>query len=178
MKFNKIITGLVVLLCAGLYANPSDSTATLRVNDTLPEVTLKTMEGKPFALREQLKGKPIVLMFYRANWCPYCNAQLSDMQDIEKPLMRLGYKLVAISPETPAQQIETSDKNFLKMLMLSDAAKIAMNVYGISNGSVPHPTVIVTDANHVIKYIYSDKDYTKRVSADTVYEIAEKNAGK
>jgi peroxiredoxin len=173
MKTTLIIISLLIAITA-LNANPSDSTATLHVGDTIPTVEFVNADGSVFELNKDLQGKPLVIMFYRANWCPYCNLQLSEMQDIERQLIKLGFKLVAIAPETNIQQLTTKEKNFLKMLLLSDASRAGMNAYGIANGGVPHPTVIITDSHHVIRYLYTDKDYTKRVSADVVLEEAKK----
>ncbi len=170
----KIASILFLFMLVIAKANPSDSTATLQVSDTIPSVAFTYMDGSSFELNKDLKGKPLIIMFYRANWCPYCNLQLSEMQDIERQLIKLGFKLVAIAPETNAEQLTTKEKNFLKMTLLSDATRAGMHTYGIANGGVPHPTVIITDANHVIRYLYTDKDYTKRVSADVVLEEAKK----
>ena len=32
----------------------------------------------------EIFGQKTVLIVYRGGWCPYCNAQLADMQEIEK----------------------------------------------------------------------------------------------
>ena len=64
---------------------------------------MQTVEGDPLSLKALTMQKPTVLIFYRGGWCPYCNRQLAGLKDIETQLDALGYQILAISPETPAQ---------------------------------------------------------------------------
>jgi protein-disulfide isomerase len=49
----------------------------LKVGDKAPDFVLKTADGKLFTLGEAIKSGPLVIVFYRGQWCPYCNKQLS-----------------------------------------------------------------------------------------------------
>ena len=64
----------------------------------IPEDTLKTVDGKNFALRAETEAQPTVIIFYRGGWCPYCNAHLADVQKAEKDLLALGYRIAAVCP--------------------------------------------------------------------------------
>jgi peroxiredoxin len=148
------------------------TTSTLKIGDTIPNVELTTMENLPFQLNTDLKDQPMVLIFYRANWCPFCNAHLSDLQSYFKPLMKLGYKLIAISTESVENLKTTKDNNFLKYTLLSDASRLAINKFGIVNGSVAVPSVFIVNKAHVIKYLYTNTDYKVRLSGEDIYNKA------
>ena len=45
--------------------------------------------------------KPTVVLFYRGGWCPYCNAQLSDLHLVEPKLRRSGFEIVFLSSDRP-----------------------------------------------------------------------------
>lgn len=171
-QFKTVLSTLLLILSTQLYAQ-LDQTKTLVIGDTIPEVSFKTIEDQNFSLGKDLKDQPLIIIFYRANWCPYCNEHLGDLQSYEKSLMRLGYKVVAISTESITELGNTKMKNYLKYLLLSDESKQAIKLYGVENGNVAVPTVIITDQNHVIRYIHCDPNYKLRLSGEEVYQKAQ-----
>ncbi|MFK8010321.1 MAG: redoxin domain-containing protein, partial [Saprospiraceae bacterium] len=44
-----------------------------QVGDTAPNFSLKNATGETVQLADYLKKGPVVLTWYRGNWCPYCN---------------------------------------------------------------------------------------------------------
>ncbi len=52
----------------------------------------------------------IVLMFYRGQWCPYCNKQMSQMNDSLSMITAKGATVVAISPEIQENVVKTIEK--------------------------------------------------------------------
>ena len=46
-----------------------------------PQVQGAGGEGRETDLKQLLKKGPVVLYFYRRQWCPYCSKQLSQLQD-------------------------------------------------------------------------------------------------
>lgn len=65
--------------------------------------------GEMFSLQNALKKGPVVVVFYRGQWCPFCNRHMSAIQDSLALLTDLGATVVAITPEQP-EQIEKSVK--------------------------------------------------------------------
>jgi thiol-disulfide isomerase/thioredoxin len=84
-------------------ADSAQSITPLLIGQTAPNSTLHTVDGDPVSLKALTMQKTTVLIFYRGGWCPYCNRQLAGLKDIESQLDQLGYQILAISPETPAQ---------------------------------------------------------------------------
>lgn len=54
----------------------------LKVGDTIPQVTLPNALGKPVSIGERLRQGLVVIAFYRGGWCPYCNMELRALQQV------------------------------------------------------------------------------------------------
>jgi peroxiredoxin len=52
----------------------------LVVGDKAPDFTLPNATGNQVSLSELLKKGPVVLKFYRGEWCPICNLDLRAIQ--------------------------------------------------------------------------------------------------
>jgi peroxiredoxin len=160
---------------AQFQQNTVNKSPLLKVGDHIPNVTLKTMKSESFNLTEDLKNQAAIIIFYRAQWCPYCNEHLSELQDYEKQFIKLGYKVIAISSESPDDLSITKTKTFAKYLLLSDEEKKAIQGFGVENGNVAIPSVFIVDKTGTIKYVHSDPNYKIRLSGAEVYQHA-KNA--
>jgi thiol-disulfide isomerase/thioredoxin len=44
----------------------------LLIGQTIPDITLATVEGGTVSLRAEVAKKPTILVFYRGGWCPFC----------------------------------------------------------------------------------------------------------
>ena len=102
---------------------------------TIPAVSLTNSEGQTVALTELVKQKPSVLVFYRGGWCPYCNAQLAALRKIEPNLTKLGYQLIAITPDSVASinksLLDTGGQK-LNYTLLSDSQFAASSAFGLA----------------------------------------------
>jgi len=78
------------------------ATRSRTIGDKAPEFELLNATGELISLKETLNNGPVVLTYYRGNWCPWCNLQLKTLQVSLLPEMNsLGANLIAISPQTP-----------------------------------------------------------------------------
>src|SRR6201996_9866314 len=74
----------------------------LKKGDAAPAFTAIDNTGKELNLKALLKThKAVVLFFYRGQWCPYCNKQISQLQDSLQLLTGKGAYVVGVTPETP-----------------------------------------------------------------------------
>lgn len=103
----------------------------VKVGERAPDFTLPDVEGSPVALSELLKHGPVVLTFYRGEWCPFCNLALRAYQRILPQIQSLGATLVAISPQTPDHSLSTVEKKELTFPVLSDVGNIVARAYRI-----------------------------------------------
>lgn len=169
----------------------------IKIGTQLPPITLPERDGKAFDLNASLKTKPTVLIFYRGGWCPFCNAQLSQLAKIQPDLEKLGYQMVAITPDSPAELLKTSGKNKLTYTLLSDSKmEIAQKMglafrmddetykkyvgYGIdlekssgqSHHLLPVPAVFLVGKDGMINFSYVNPNYKIRLNGDVLLAAA------
>lgn len=73
--------------------------AALKVGQLAPDFALPDAFGNPVSVSALLARGPVVISFYRGEWCPFCNIALRALQQALPTMEQLGATLVAISPE-------------------------------------------------------------------------------
>lgn len=168
---------LSIILCTQLQAQHIYPNATsivpLKINEKSPNFSLLNEKGETIDFQKLNSKKPIVLIFYRAGWCPFCNVHLAEIQSKEDSILNLGYQIVAISTDKPEKLQETINKNHLKYTLLSDAECKVASMFGIAfkageNWTLPVPALFVIDKNGIIKFIHSNPDYKQRISSKSL----------
>ena len=171
---------------ANLRATGIESQA-LQVGARAPDLTLPDALGQPVRLSSLWQRGPLVLVFYRGGWCPYCNLELRAWQQQLGALKNLDAQLVAVSPQTPDNSLSTAEKNALAFPVLSDSALQAATAFGVAfemppelvevysrggndlpvlNGNgrwvLPVPATYVVDQNGSIAFAHIEADYRER----------------
>ena len=96
----------------------------LREGDAVRDFLLPNQVGVSIKLSDYLKRGPVIVMFYRGGWCPYCNLELRAYQRLLSEMRERGIGLVAISPQTPDASLSTAEKNSLEFDVLSDVGRV------------------------------------------------------
>jgi len=162
----------------------------------LPDGELLDAGGQPTTLAQNLGGKPAGIVFYRGGWCPYCNIALRTYQaQLVPALAERGIALVAISPQVPDGSLSTKETKELTFTVLSDPGNQLAGQLGIltapSDGTraaqlqlgldvaqvnadgtsaLPMPTVVIADADGVIRWIDVHLDYTTRTEPGQILQ--------
>src|SRR5277367_2112932 len=123
---------LSILLLGCVLAQAEPVATALKVGDSIPDVTLRTVDNQEVKLRTLVAEKPTVLIFFRGGWCPFCNAHLSSLLGIEQELNKEGVQLVAIGMDQPSKLRETMLHDKLDYLLLSDSDASAVKAFGIA----------------------------------------------
>jgi len=180
----------------------------LSVGDAAPDAELVDVNGKSVRLATLYKEGPVVVTFYRGEWCPFCNQALAGWESKLPELKAAGATIVAITPEKPLSAAKTTEKNALTYSVLTDptqaaaksfkvhfvmdeATKTKYEGYGLdlaaANASgtwelpAPGTFLIVPDGRGggTVKYAFADWDYKKRADPDVVIAaVKEHGAGK
>lgn len=154
-----------------------------------PDFKATDQNGKEIRLKDLLKEGKVVLVFYRGQWCPYCNKELSRLQDSLQMIKDKGATLVAVSPEKPENITKTVEKTKAEYSVLYDEGLKIMKAYevefevpentitryrnagidiGKNNGNngnfLPIPAVYIIDKESTITYRFFETDYKKRPS--------------
>ncbi len=103
----------------------------LSVGDTAPDFALPDQLGRPVSLQERLATGSAVLVFYRGEWCPFCNAHLRALQEALLQIKAKGASLLAITPQAPDRTLSTSEKAGLAFEVLSDVDQEVIKAYNL-----------------------------------------------
>ena len=165
--------------------------APLLIGEKAPNTSLKTIDGKSVSFLETLDKKKTILVFYRGGWCPYCNQHLSALEEAEPELIKLGYKIIAISPDSSKSLQETKSKDEINYTLLSDSKNNFSKAFGIAfeapknyekyllkgsdnvNSSIiPVSSVFILDKEGTILFEYIAPDYKHRLSNELLMAVA------
>jgi peroxiredoxin len=117
----------------------------LGVGAIAPLFALPDARGGELALADLLARGPVVLVFYRGAWCPYCNLQLAAYQGALAEIHAAGAELVAVSPQTPDQSLSLAEQRDLAFPVLSDAGNRVANDYGLVFTSAEEPVATLRE---------------------------------
>ncbi|KAA3630863.1 MAG: AhpC/TSA family protein [Calditrichaeota bacterium] len=103
----------------------------LQIGEKMPSFSLPDENGNIVSSDELLKNGNLILVFYRGQWCPYCNIYLSEMEKYLPDFKKLNASLVAISAEPPDRSLEVAKMDSLTYPVLSDTGLVASKKFGI-----------------------------------------------
>lgn len=152
-----------------------------------PVFHLKDSYGGRVSSLELLRTGPIVVLFYRGGWCPYCRLDLRAFQAASAAIKAAGASIIAISPQSPVQSRTTVELNKMSFPSLVDYRGLVSRAFGlrwklplelreaeISTGldlskinaepswTLSMPAVYVINCAGTIEYADVSADYTRR----------------
>lgn len=140
--------------------------------------------GKPRTLASLMGDKGVVLFFFRsAAWCPFCQAQLIELNGGVADMDKRGYRLAGLSYDQPEVLAAFSEKRGLGYTLLSDPRSEVIDRYGLrdpqyAEGSkaygVPRPIIFVLDRAGTIKAKLFEDTFKKRPPLALVIETLDK----
>ncbi len=105
---------------------------TLAVGEKAPDFTLRAADDDRVVwLAEELNNGPVVLSFYRGQWCPYCNLELKGMQQRYDEILQLGASVYFVGPETRDHASMMAEKTESTIPLLYDVSGEVMRAYRI-----------------------------------------------
>ncbi len=165
----------------------------LNPDDAAPDFSATDQYGKTVQLRSELKKGPVVLLFYRGQWCPFCNKQLKQLEDSLSFIKAKGASVITVTPEKTENIQKTIAKTRSSNSILHDEGLKIMKQYDVafrvddktieaykkygidfteangSNGAnLPVPAVYIISKEGKIIYKYFDTDYRKRSSVKEI----------
>ncbi len=171
----------------------------IKVGEKAPDFVLNNALGKPVRLKDKLKQGPVVLVFYRGAWCPFCNMHLHVLQQSLPEFEKYGARLITITPQTPDRSIEQFREKAYPFEVLSDLDSKVMKDYrlyyelpddlvavykkhgldieafnGKNRNVLPVPGSFVIDTSGVVRAMYADTDYKKRMEPSAIIDALQK----
>lgn len=149
--------------------------------------------GITYDLEKEIKQGPVVLVFYRGGWCPYCSKHLNELKKALPDIEKRGATLAAISVDRVEKALETQEKQEVGFPLLSDPdAEIVKKyrlaftldeatlgkyeTYGINiedaSGRTHHqiavPAVYIIGVQGRIEWAYLNEDYKVRAENEMI----------
>lgn len=174
-----------------------------RLGEIAPPFMLPDDKGNIVSSHTLLQRGPLIISFFRGDWCVFCSLELRALQRSLAEFEKLGAGLVGISPQSVAYSHMSADKRNVKYKVLSDEGNKIANNYGLMftmpnqmvnafnafgidlaaiNGNqrsvnVPVPATFVLNKEGRIVYRFVDADYTKRAEpGDIIASLMEINS--
>ena len=168
----------------------------LKVGDNVPEFSLTNQNGTTISSTELLSRGPLVITFYRGEWCPYCNVDLGNLKRYTSQIEALGATMISISPQLATFNQKIIEKQRLNFDLLSDPQNLIAKQFGLRwtmidplrslydnvfkinlptyNGddswTLPVPARFIIGTDHMITYAEYSIDYTKRPNPGVLIE--------
>lgn len=179
------------LLFTGAHSQEKLPTGTMA-----PEFTATDHQGKTVDLKQYLEKGPVVIVFYRGEWCKHCNNYMHNLQDSLPMINAKGATVIAITPEKNEFIDETIQKTKASFSIIWDKDHKIMDDYRVSfklsgtknavykigginvskaSGSdhriLPVPATYIVGMDGRIKGGYFNTDYTLRMPVKDILEV-------
>jgi len=187
---------LTFLLLSTSFLLAQERPEGLFINSKAPDFKATDQYGKEIRLKDVLKDSIVVLIFYRGQWCPYCNKQLKKLEDSLQLIKDKKAKLIAVTPEKTEYISKTIEKTKASYSLLYDKEMKIMKAYAVAfevdertvaryknadidlataNGQkdkvyLPVPAVYIINKEGTITYRFFEADYKKRPSVNEILE--------
>src|SRR2546421_3129530 len=157
------------------------------------DFTLPDARGNTVTLSHLLTQGPVVMTFYRGQWCPYCHLQLRAYQQALLHMQAKGASLVAISPQTPDHSRALAEKLELTFALLSDIGNQVARQFGLvftideavraahkqvcadlpafngdNSWELPMAGTFLVDPSGTVRLVYVHPDFTRRLDPSVV----------
>ena len=164
---------MTVLFAAGGCFSASAEDLGPPVDSVAPDIgTRLDQTGKSHTLADLMGKNGLVLLFFRsADWCPYCQAQLIDINGGVAEIEKRGYQVAALSYDSPDILAAFTAKRHIAFTFLSDPKSEVIDRYSLRDpqyppGSraygVPRPIIFVLNPQGVIKAKLYEESYKNR----------------
>ncbi len=187
---NLLLAGFTSFSLFGQLPEKAEDISPLLIGETIPEAELISPDGVSHKILTIIGEKPTVMLIYRGGWCPFCNAHLSEIQGVQSEVARLGYQIVAISPDSPDNLQNTGNKDKLDYRLYSDGNgalikslglafkaperytdMLKKNSGGLNEGFLPVPSLFVVNSTGKILFEYINPDYKTRIGSGLLIAV-------
>jgi peroxiredoxin len=166
---------LAITLSLVSFAVSAQDLTGLKVGDVAPDFSLYNQNETMFKLSKALANGPVVVFFYRGQWCPFCNKYMKNYQDSLSFLKAKGAQLVGISPQAENAVAKSIEKTGATFPLLIDSNKKVCYKYQtltkedqFNDEANPTPALYVIGKDGKIKYAHYPDSFTSRANMSEV----------
>jgi len=160
----------------------------VKAGETAPLFRRRCGRGGFIDLSDLLERGPVVISFFRGDWCPFCVLELEALAAAHPEIERLGATLIAVSPQPPAKSSSLDSDSQAPFSILRDPDCEIVSRYRIAftipqqfraayraldypnaaktrsqSWVLPIPATYVLDSTGLVVLSYLDADHTTRL---------------
>ena len=144
----------------------------IAVGKEAPDFTLKNEDGQSVSLKD-LKGKPVVLVFYALDWSPVCHGEMCNYRDDYSEFQSQGATVLGISRDSTFSHKAWKDSLGLGYSLLADMKGEVAKQYGAWNNDLglSERLTVVIDKDGLVRYtdrspdLKTARDHNKALEA-------------
>lgn len=180
-RFSLVAISIGLLAAVVTAADPaSDAKTGLKAGTKAPTFTLKDQSGKERSLTEFTKSGKVAIVFYRsADWCPFCQKHLVQLQKNVKKFEDAGVAVVGISYDPVDVLAKFAEHQKISYPLLSDPESKTIKAFGLLNAEakgkmegISYPGTVILDKDGVIRAKLFFEGYKERSGADAILKAA------
>jgi peroxiredoxin len=169
----------------------------MQVGEVLPDFALPDTSGRLHASDEMLPRGPLVLIFFRGAWCPYCDVAFGEVEKARPEIEQAGGLVVGVCPDRAEVLHQSAEvERGARYLLLTDpdgafarlcglrwqvSAEHAeflkrINVdlperHGAAEWTLPIPASFVVDRDGIVRYAFADADWGRRATPEAILAV-------
>ncbi|MCF8459892.1 MAG: AhpC/TSA family protein [Flavobacteriales bacterium] len=185
----------ILLFSLSLFAK-AQKPEPLFIGDKAPNFLALDQFEQRVSLKERLENGPVIVVFYRGQWCPHCNRHMSQIQDSLQMILDTGASVIAITPEKGEKIEKTMQKSGATFSIIYDESHHIMDKYhvtfklsgwkrfiygaagininkasGNKDSALPVPATYIIAQDGIIFSSHFNTDYTERMSVKEMLEV-------
>ncbi len=174
---------------------------TLACGAAMPGFLLPNAEGRLLSSAGLLDHGPLVVTFFRGDWCPFCMLTLAALEGALPAIRAAGATLIAMTPDTGGRALRAKRVHGLHYEIMSDVDNAVAMQFGVvvnppkgyrallaeggidlaerhgnPSGLIPLPATFLIDADGIVRNAWVDLDVTRRVEPAAIVDAARRLA--
>lgn len=110
-------------------------------------------------LYDRLALGPLVLLFVRGGWCPFCTLTLRAYQAALPAMQAAGADLLAITPQPAGTCSAVAERDLLAFPVLSDQGNAVAGLYGVAYELAPALRALYSRLGHDLPRLNGTGDW-------------------
>jgi peroxiredoxin len=168
----------------------------LFIGDKAPAILAVDQFGDRVSLKDHLDNGPVIVVFYRGQWCPHCNRHMSQIQDSLQLILDAGASVIVVTPEKGEKIEKTMKKSGAAFSIIHDENHRIMDrykvtfklsgwkrfIYGLGgininkasgnkDNALPVPATYIIAKDGTIFSSHFNEDYTERMPVMEMLEM-------
>lgn len=188
---------LVTVPAAADVPDRAEDVSPLPAGASAPDFTVRSPDGAEYRFEAGALDAPVLLIFYRGGWCPYCNTHLQELRTAVPKLRDAGVEVLFLSADRPELLYASLDEPDIDYTLLSDASMAAARAFGVAfrvddrtvekylgfgidleaasgydHHQLPVPSVYLVDRDGIVRFMHAEPDYKVRIDPETLLRAA------